>query len=177
MCFAESRGFPRPSAFEDKALWQQLEDAARRCQGPSRAIFPWTMRPTYLSIRITKGDTIIMQYRELGRAGIRVSTIALGSWLTYGNAVAEEAAIACIHRAYELGINFFDTANVYNRGAAEEVVGRGLREFSRDSYVLATKVYFPMGEGPNDRGPSRKHIMEQCNASLRRLGTDYIDVY
>ncbi len=118
-----------------------------------------------------------MQYRRLGRAGVRVSAIALGSWLTYGNAVAEEAAIACIHRAYELGINFFDTANVYNRGAAEEVVGRGLRDFSRDSYVLATKVYFPMGEGPNDRGLSRKHIMEQCHASLRRLGTDYIDVY
>lgn len=118
-----------------------------------------------------------MQYRQLGRAGVRVSTIALGSWLTYGNAVAEETAIACIHRAYELGINFFDTANVYNRGAAEEVVGRGLSDFSRDSYALATKVYFPMGEGPNDRGLSRKHILEQCHASLRRLGTDYIDLY
>lgn len=118
-----------------------------------------------------------MQYRRLGRSGVRVSTIALGSWLTYGNSVAEEAAVACIHRAYELGVNFFDTANVYNRGAAEEVVGRGLKDFPRDSYVLATKVYFPMGEGPNDRGLSRKHIMEQCHASLRRLGTDYIDIY
>lgn len=118
-----------------------------------------------------------MQYRQLGRAGVRVSTIALGSWLTYGNAVAEDAAIACIHRAYELGINFFDTANAYNRGAAEEVVGRALKDFSRSSYVLATKVYFPMGEGPNDRGLSRKHIMEQCHASLRRLDTDYIDLY
>src|SRR5258708_4630950 len=118
-----------------------------------------------------------MQCRQLGRAGIRVSTIALGSWLTYGNAVAEDAAIACIHRAYELGINFFDTANAYNRGAAEEVVGRALKDFSRSSYVLATKVYFPMGEGPNDRGLSRKHIIEQCHASLRRLGTDYIDLY
>jgi voltage-dependent potassium channel beta subunit len=118
-----------------------------------------------------------MQYRQLGRAGVRVSTIALGSWLTYGSAVAEEGAIQCIHKAYELGINFFDTANVYNRGRAEEVVGQGLKEFSRDSFVLATKVYFPMGEGPNDRGLSRKHIMEQCHASLRRLGTDYIDLY
>jgi aryl-alcohol dehydrogenase-like predicted oxidoreductase len=118
-----------------------------------------------------------MQYRRLGRAGVHVSTIALGSWLTYGNAVAEEAAIQCIHKAYELGINFFDTANVYNRGAAEKVVGRALKDFSRDSFVLATKVYFPMGEGPNDHGLSRKHIMEQCHASLRRLGTDYIDLY
>jgi aryl-alcohol dehydrogenase-like predicted oxidoreductase len=118
-----------------------------------------------------------MQYRRLGRAGVHVSTIALGSWLTYGSAVAEEAAIQCIHKAYDVGINFFDTANAYNRGAAEKVVGRGLKDFSRDSFVLATKVYFPIGEGPNDRGLSRKHIMEQCHASLRRLGTDYIDLY
>jgi aryl-alcohol dehydrogenase-like predicted oxidoreductase len=118
-----------------------------------------------------------MQYRRLGRAGVRVSTIALGSWLTYGGSVAEEAAIQCIHKAYELGINFFDTANVYNQGGAEKVVGRALKDFSRDSFVLATKVYFPMGNGPNDGGLSRKHIMEQCHASLRRLGTDYIDLY
>jgi aryl-alcohol dehydrogenase-like predicted oxidoreductase len=118
-----------------------------------------------------------MQYRRLGRAGVRVSTIALGSWLTYGSSVAEVSAIECIHKAYEIGINFFDTANVYNRGAAEEVVGRALKDFSRDSFVLATKVYFPMGEGPNDHGLSRKHIMEQCHASLRRLGTNYIDLY
>ncbi len=118
-----------------------------------------------------------MQYRRLGRAGVRVSTIALGSWLTYGGSVAEEAAIQCIHKAYELGINFFDTANVYNQGGAEKVVGHALKDFSRDSFVLATKVYFPMGNGPNDRGLSRKHIMEQCHASLRRLGTDYIDLY
>jgi len=118
-----------------------------------------------------------MQYRRLGRAGVHVSTIALGSWLTYGSAVAEEAAIQCIHKAYDVGINFFDTANAYNRGGAEKVVGRALKDFSRDSFVLATKVYFPMGDGPNDRGLSRKHIMEQCHASLRRLGTDYIDLY
>src|SRR5437588_7557751 len=118
-----------------------------------------------------------MQYRRLGRAGVRVSTIALGSWLTYGSSVAQEAAIQCIHKAYEIGINFFDTANVYNRGAAEQVVGRALKDFSRDSLVLATKVYFPVGDGTNDHGLSRKHIMEQCHASLRRLGTDYIDLY
>lgn len=118
-----------------------------------------------------------MEYRRLGRAGVRVSEISLGSWLTYGGSVEQDQAIACNRRAYELGINFFDTANVYRRGAAEEVVGEALRPFRRDSYVLATKVFFPMGEGPTDRGLSRKHIFEQCHASLRRLGTDYIDLY
>src|SRR5205085_7684132 len=118
-----------------------------------------------------------MDYRRLGRAGVRVSAISLGSWLTYGGAVEDRTAIACIHRAYDLGINFFDTANQYRRGGAEQVVGHALKDFPRESYVLATKVFFPMGTGPNDRGLSRKHIMEQCHASLRRLGTDYIDVY
>jgi voltage-dependent potassium channel beta subunit len=118
-----------------------------------------------------------MRYRKLGTWGLKISEIGLGSWLTYGGYVEEEKAIACIHRAFELGINFFDTANVYRRGAAEEVTGRALKDFRRDDYVLATKVYFPMGEGPNDRGLSRKHIMEQCHASLRRLGVDYVDLY
>lgn len=118
-----------------------------------------------------------MEYRHLGKSGVKVSEVALGSWLTYGGSVADEQATACINRAYELGINFFDTANVYRRGAAEEVVGRALKRFKRDSYFLATKVYFSMGDGPNDRGLSRKHIMEQCHASLKRLGTDYIDLY
>jgi aryl-alcohol dehydrogenase-like predicted oxidoreductase len=118
-----------------------------------------------------------LEYRRLGGSGLKVSEIALGSWLTYGGSVAEERARECIRRAYELGINFFDTANVYARGAAEEIVGRALKGFARESYVLATKVYFPMGEGPNDRGLSRKHIMEQCHASLRRLGVDYVDLY
>lgn len=118
-----------------------------------------------------------MEYRRLGKSGVNVSSIALGSWLTYGNAVEEQTALKTIHKAYDLGINFFDTANVYNRGEAEKVVGKAIADFSRDSYVLATKVYFPMGDGPNDRGLSRKHIMEQCNASLRRLNVDYIDLY
>ena len=118
-----------------------------------------------------------VEYRRLGGSGVKVSEISLGSWLTYGGSVAEEQATACVSRAYEIGINFFDTANVYMRGAAEEIVGRALRDFERDSYFLATKVYFPMGEGPNDRGLSRKHITEQCHASLRRLGVDYVDLY
>jgi aryl-alcohol dehydrogenase-like predicted oxidoreductase len=118
-----------------------------------------------------------MEYRRLGGSGVKVSEISLGSWLTYGGTVAEQQATACIHRAYDLGINFFDTANVYVRGAAEEIVGNALKGFKRDSYFLATKVYFPMGVGPNDRGLSRKHIMEQCHASLKRLGVDYVDLY
>jgi voltage-dependent potassium channel beta subunit len=118
-----------------------------------------------------------MRYRKLGDFGVKVSEISLGSWLTYGGSVEDERAIACVHRAFELGVNFFDTANVYRRGAAEEVTGRALKGIDRDDYFLATKVYFPMGDGPNDRGLSRKHIMEQCHASLKRLGTDYVDLY
>jgi voltage-dependent potassium channel beta subunit len=118
-----------------------------------------------------------MRYRNLGRWGVKVSTVGLGSWLTYGGAVEEDTAKACVARAYELGVTFFDTANVYARGRAEEVMGRALAAFRRESIVLATKVFFPMGDGPNDRGLSRKHIMEQCHASLKRLGADYIDLY
>lgn len=118
-----------------------------------------------------------MNYRKLGRSGVKVSEVALGSWLTYGGATENETARACIERAYDLGINFFDTANAYVRGESEKVVGAALKPYRRDSYVLATKVFFPMGDGPNDRGLSRKHITEQANLSLQRLGTDYIDLY
>lgn len=118
-----------------------------------------------------------MKYRRLGNSGLKVSEIALGSWLTYGTSVETASAEAVIHKAYELGINYFDTANMYARGEAEKIVGRALSRYARDSYVLGTKVYFDMGDGPNDRGLSRKHIMEQCEASLRRLGVDYIDLY
>jgi voltage-dependent potassium channel beta subunit len=118
-----------------------------------------------------------LKYRRLGNSGLKVSEIGLGSWLTYGEAVEKQNAIDCIHTAYELGINFFDTANAYNRGEAEKVVGEALQPFQRESYVLATKVFFPMGDGPNDHGLSRKHIIEQCDASLRRLEVDYIDLY
>lgn len=118
-----------------------------------------------------------MEYRHLGKQGIRVSEVCLGSWLTYGGATEANTARECIERAYDLGINFFDTANVYAHGEAEKVVGQVLRQYPRESYVLASKVYFPMGDGPNDRGLSRKHILEQCDASLKRLGVDYIDLY
>jgi aryl-alcohol dehydrogenase-like predicted oxidoreductase len=118
-----------------------------------------------------------MHYRNLGRWGVKVSAIGLGSWLTYGGSVAEDASRACIQRAYERGVTFFDTANVYARGVAEEILGRAIANYRRDSIVLATKVFFPMGNGPNDRGLSRKHVTEQAHLSLRRLGVDYIDLY
>jgi voltage-dependent potassium channel beta subunit len=118
-----------------------------------------------------------VEYRRLGASGVRVSEIGLGSWLTYGVGVEADVARACVAAAYELGVNFFDTADVYGRGAAERVLGEALAGYERSSYVLATKVYFPVGDGPNDRGLSRKHIVEQCHASLRRLRTDYIDLY
>lgn len=118
-----------------------------------------------------------MEYRRLGRTGLKVSEISLGSWLTYGGYVEEKNATASIEKAYDLGINFFDTANVYMRGEAELVVGKALKQYVRDSYVLATKVFWPMGDGPNDKGLSRKHVIEQCHASLKRLGTDYVDIY
>jgi len=101
----------------------------------------------------------------------------LGSWLTYGGYVERENAVQSIKTAYDLGINFFDTANVYERGAAEELVGKALKEYPRESYVLATKAFWPMGEGPNDRGLSRKHVVEQANASLKRLGHEYVDIF
>ncbi|MBP1961323.1 aldo/keto reductase family protein [Paenibacillus aceris] len=118
-----------------------------------------------------------MKYRKLGKSGLKVSEISLGSWLTYGGYVEKKNAVDSIHKAYDLGINFFDTANVYERGEAEKVVGEALSSYSRDSYVLATKVFWPMGDGPNDRGLSRKHVYEQLHASLKRLSTDYVDIY
>lgn len=118
-----------------------------------------------------------MRYRKLGRWGVQVSEVGLGSWLTYGGSVDEADAIACLQRAYDLGVNFFDTANVYAGGRAEEVVGQAIAGWPRESYVLATKVYMPMSKGPNQSGLSRKHIREQADASLRRLGVDYVDLY
>ncbi|MBW7476900.1 aldo/keto reductase family protein [Paenibacillus oenotherae] len=118
-----------------------------------------------------------MNFRRLGGSGLKVSEISLGSWLTYGGYVERENAVKAIQTAYGLGINFFDTANVYEQGAAEILLGETIRAFPRESYVLATKAFWPMGEGPNDRGLSRKHVIEQCNASLKRLGVDYVDIF
>ncbi|PLT48157.1 voltage-gated potassium channel beta subunit [Paenibacillus pasadenensis] len=117
-----------------------------------------------------------MNYRRLGSAGVKVSDISLGSWLTYGGYVERENAVKAIHTAYDLGINFFDTANVYERGAAETLLGETIKAFPRHSYVLATKAFWPMGDLPNDRGLSRKHLTDQFHASLKRLDVDYVDI-
>ena len=116
-----------------------------------------------------------MRYRRLGTSGIEVSEIALGSWLTYGVGVGKAAARSCVDRAFELGITFIDTANVYGRGAAESVLGEVLAGRDRSSYVLATKLYFPMSD--EDRGLSAAQIRKQIDASLARLRTDYVDLY
>jgi len=118
-----------------------------------------------------------MKYRHLGTSGIQVSTISLGSWLSFGHKTDESATIECVRRAFDLGINLFDTANVYAGGRAEEVLGNALRPLPRHEYVLATKAYFPVGPGPNDKGLSRKHIFEQVHMSLRRLQTEYVDLF
>ena len=118
-----------------------------------------------------------MEYRTLGSTGLKVSEIALGNWITHGGQVPDDAARACVKAALDSGINFFDTADVYAHGSAESVLGNILCSLRRSSYVLATKVFWPTGEGPNDRGLSRKHVIESCNASLRRLQTDYVDLY
>ena len=116
-----------------------------------------------------------MNYRKLGSSGIEVSEISLGSWLTYSGGVEREQAEACIEAAFEQGINFIDTANVYGRGAAETLLGEALSGHERSSYVLATKVYFPMSD--TDRGLSAEQIHKQIDASLKRLRTDYVDLY
>lgn len=116
-----------------------------------------------------------MHYRQLGTSDLKVSEIALGSWLTYGGGVEQERAITCIRTALALGINFFDTANVYGRGSAEMVLGEAFADVPRASYVLATKLFFPMTQ--TDRGLSRAQVFKQLDASLQRLRTDYIDLY
>jgi aryl-alcohol dehydrogenase-like predicted oxidoreductase len=116
-----------------------------------------------------------MKYRQLGRSDLRVSEISLGSWLTYSGGVERSQAEACVRKALELGINFLDTANVYGRGAAETFLGEVLRNVDRSSYVLATKLYFPMTD--SDSGLSAKQVRKQMDASLKRLRTDYVDLY
>ena len=116
-----------------------------------------------------------MKYRKLGASDLVVSEISLGSWLTYGLGVEAEAARACLARAFDVGINFIDTANAYGRGAAESFLGAELAGRPRDSYVLATKLYFPMSD--TDRGLSAAQVAKQLEGSLQRLRTDYLDLY
>jgi len=118
-----------------------------------------------------------MRYRQLGASDLRVSEISLGSWLTYGGGVADEHAEACVAAAFEVGINFVDTANVYALGGAESFLGGVLAGRPRDSYVLATKLYFPMDDSGENQGLSRAQVHKQLDASLARLRTDYVDLY
>lgn len=119
----------------------------------------------------------LMEYRHLGSSGLRVSEIALGNWVTHGGQIGDDAARRCVQAALDNGIFFFDTADIYGDGKAESVLGEILKDVRRSSYVLATKVFWPTGEGPNDRGLSRKHIRESCERSLKNLRTDYLDLY
>jgi aryl-alcohol dehydrogenase-like predicted oxidoreductase len=118
-----------------------------------------------------------MEFRRLGRSGLTISEIAYGNWLTHGSQVEEDAAIACIRAALDAGITTFDTADVYAETRAEAVLGRALKNERREGLEVFTKVYFPTGPGHNDRGLGRKHIMESIDNSLRRLQTDYVDLY
>jgi aryl-alcohol dehydrogenase-like predicted oxidoreductase len=118
-----------------------------------------------------------MEFRHLGRSGMLVSEISYGNWITHGSQVEEDAAVSCVRAALDAGITTFDTADVYAGGRAEEVLGRALKGERREGLEIFTKVYWPMGPGNNDRGLSRKHISEAINNSLRRLQTDYVDLY
>ena len=118
-----------------------------------------------------------MQYRQLGKWGVKISKLGLGSYLTIGMHVSDEDAAEQVAVAFDAGVNWFDTANAYNRGEAEISFGKILKKHPRESYVLATKVWAPMGDGPNDQGLSAKHVFEQCHASLKRLQMEYIDLY
>jgi voltage-dependent potassium channel beta subunit len=119
-----------------------------------------------------------MQYRRLGNAGMKVSSVALGGWINYGEGkVPEDAARKVVATAYEHGINFFDLADIYGKGEAEKQMGGLLRSYPRHTLVISTKVFWPMSDDVNDQGLSRKHIMESIDKSLQRLGTDYVDIY
>jgi aryl-alcohol dehydrogenase-like predicted oxidoreductase len=118
-----------------------------------------------------------MEFRHLGRSGLLVSEISYGNWLTHGSQVEADQATACVREALDVGITTFDTADVYAQTRAETVLGEALKGVRRESYELFTKVYWPTGPGMNDRGLSRKHILESCNNSLKRLQTDHLDLY
>jgi voltage-dependent potassium channel beta subunit len=119
-----------------------------------------------------------MSYRSLGKSGLKVSTFSLGGWTTFGGSVTDTDLVKKIHRrAYEAGINFFDNADIYAKGESEKIVGLALKEFPRHELVISSKVFWPMSEDINDKGLSRKHIMESVRASLKRMGTDYLDLY
>ncbi|MEE8405133.1 MAG: aldo/keto reductase, partial [candidate division Zixibacteria bacterium] len=118
-----------------------------------------------------------MKYRRIGSSGLKVSEISLGAWLTYGRSVEDKRSEAIIHKAIESGVNFIDIADAYAGGSAEKTVGQAIKPFKRSDLVISTKLFWPMSDNVNDRGLSRKHIMESIDKSLKRIGTDYVDIY
>jgi len=119
----------------------------------------------------------MMEYRRMGCSGLKLSAISLGSWITFGDQIDEIVVEKLIQRAYEAGVNFFDNADIYANGESEQVMGEAIKDFSRESLVVSSKVYWPTMPGPNGRGLSRKHIMESCHASLKRMNLEYLDLY
>lgn len=119
-----------------------------------------------------------MEYRRLGSSGLKISSVSLGGWLTFGGSVQDsELAVSIIEKAHEHGVNFFDQADVYANGASETMMGAVLKRFDRNKLVISSKVFWPMSDDINDRGLSRKHVMQSIDASLKRLGTEYLDIY
>ena len=118
-----------------------------------------------------------MHYRRLGHSGLKISEISLGAWVTMGSQIDEKVSSELIRHAYDSGINFFDNADIYARGQAEIVMGKAIKDLPREELVISSKVFWPTMEGPNGRGLSRKHLTESINQSLKRLGTDYVDLY
>ena len=118
-----------------------------------------------------------MHYRRLGQSGLKVSEIALGAWITMGNQIDEKVSSDLLHAAYDQGINFFDNSDAYANGEAETVMGKSIKDLPRTALVLSSKVFWPTMPGPNGRGLSRKHMTESLHASLKRMDTDYLDIY
>ena len=118
-----------------------------------------------------------MDYRRMGRTGLKLSSISLGAWVTFGDQIDDKTAGDILHTAYERGVNYFDNSDVYAGGRAETVMGKAIKDLPRESFVLSSKVFWPTFPGPNGRGLSRKHILESCHASLKRLDVDYLDLY
>jgi voltage-dependent potassium channel beta subunit len=141
----------------------------KACPFPAR-YNPWVLdRIPRLELRVN--------YRRMGRTGLKISEISLGAWVTFGDQIDEKTASDLVHLAYEQGVNYFDNADVYAKGRAEEVMGRAIQDLPRQSLVISSKVFWKTMPGPNGGGLSRKHIHESINASLERLGTDYVDLY
>ncbi len=140
-------------------------------------IILWYCRPRSRARHKAQEEETGMNYRRMGRTGLKLSEVSLGSWITFGDQIDDQTARQVLIKAYDSGVNFFDNADIYAEGRAEIVMGEIIRELPRQSLVISSKVFWQSMPGVNGRGLSRKHIFESCHASLRRLGTDYLDLY